>query len=220
MYKKQISILIICIQIILITKVSAQSNSVDTLKDNYGAGMMDIGYYLNENSQAGYLSMGFMISKNRFEYRYPIIPFSIVKRDSETYRYGFQLPVQLTFMGIAYGINQIFNPGDTTDMVTNPSLMTYIALAPNSSIQYKIGRYNLIGISTHTHYLLVRLNGLDRGILFTPSFDFTIGKDNQLVGRFGVTFSVTYSLFWNFEGESNSDGVGFKFNFYADMTSH
>ena len=213
--------------IILISSSSVKSQnsswkSYDTLATGYGSMFCELSYMYNSSSEYFDIEVGpgILLHKNKIEYRYPFFAFSGVKRNSNFYRISYQAPVNWLLMLCGHFIDKLLYPNSDGSYLIANRPVRYFVFLPNSSLSYEVGDGVHLGISTHTDYLFERKDGLDRGILFSPSLGISFTRDRQLTGRGGITISSTYSKFWNFEGESQSDRFGIKVTIYGDFTSH
>ncbi len=195
---------------------SAQENKSDSFNENYSAMFIDYGHIENNSVSIHqiFLSGGNIYKNKSLEYRFALMPISFVRRNSQTFRYSFQLPVSLVLYYVGSKLDKIFYPNQKEDFWDSPRLTTFLFYSPFSSIQYKISKKTSIGFSNSTDFLLIRDKGLDRGILVTPAVGMTYFLIDGKHRRSGFTFSLTYSHFFNYDSASEADGFGFKINLY------
>ncbi len=215
--KRTLLVTIIILGLSLAAK--GESDSSYTFDSEKSRLVIDIGYMYNNTSQIFNLSFNVVnhSHNDKLEHGFSFFPNSLVKRDpKDTWRYSFQTPVNLSVLLIRLGIQKIFCPDRTESFVYDPGTIDFILFSPNSSIKYKLSPQFSIGLRTNTDYFFVRLDGLDRGILFTPGIELTYYPGGNNVDHGAYTLSVTNSSFINFEGDNNNDGVGIRLSLYVN----
>ncbi len=102
----------------------------------------------------------------------------------------------------------------TSDKIWRITPLQVAMNLPNSTLKYRLSSNLQLSVATDTQYLPIRLNGADRGILFTPSVGLNF-YHHPGTHRQNLNLAVGYRLFWNADGANGAGGFALSLKMYG-----
>lgn len=126
--------------------------------------------------------------------------------EKDVLTYNFRAPVNLLAAALTAKLGG-HSWRDLAQLQDSP--WRFVLFAPDCRARFRlVGNLKLM-VGTRTDYMLYRTADTERGILFTPQIglDFSGGDYGAREGYGGISVSVGYRNWWNFDGDSRSGGL-------------
>ncbi len=164
----------------------------------YHHGLSRVGFGLGENRNFG---------SSRISYQIDVFPFYWVRRQ-EVIRLSAAGPINVFAISLHAVADHLFWGGrDTCDLMNSPKMIFFL---PNCSLRWNPIPAAQLALGLSTDYLLWRINGAHRGILFGPYLGIAFCTESRDPERCPTLYTlgvrIVHNSFLDFEGRDHDDG--------------